>query len=238
MRCVLVATLAAGALAADVFEQEVLAAPATHKRISEVDRSFESGLKDLITTPRPSELIDETELPLNFDWSNLEGRSYTPSAQPASPVLRLVLVRGGAAAAPSPRPPRPRAAARRVPRSRRRAAAAAVPRSERSSRRRLVFLARDQGARHDVLARGPHQDRARGAESRVRTSTSRSSRSSTAAGAPRAAARAAARSPRTRTCTTRAASRTTRASSTARSTATARTRAGARRAAASATAGR
>ena len=77
MRCVLVATLAAGALAANVFEQEVLAAPATHKRISEVDRSFESGLKDLITTPRPSELIDETELPLNFDWSNLEGRSYT-----------------------------------------------------------------------------------------------------------------------------------------------------------------
>ena len=77
MRCVLVATLAAGALAANVLDPEVLAAPAAHKRISEVDRSFESGIKDLITTPRASELIDETELPLNFDWSNLEGRAYT-----------------------------------------------------------------------------------------------------------------------------------------------------------------
>ena len=48
-------------------DPEVLAAPAAHKRISEVDRSFESGIKDLITTPRASELIDETELPLNFD---------------------------------------------------------------------------------------------------------------------------------------------------------------------------
>ena len=118
MRCVLVATLAAGALAADVFEQEVLAAPATHKRISEVDRSFESGLKDLITTPRPSELIDETELPLNFDWSNLEGRSYT--TKPLNQHIPQYCGSCWCAAAPLPRrvpaaAPRPRAAARRVP---------------------------------------------------------------------------------------------------------------------------
>ena len=82
MRSVLYATAVASvALAAEVLDNEVptppVAAMAPHQRISEVDRSFELGLEELVTTPRPSELIDMTELPLNFDWSNLEGRSYT-----------------------------------------------------------------------------------------------------------------------------------------------------------------
>jgi cathepsin X len=79
MKASVLSMAAASALAVEVLTPPPsgLQGMTMHNRINEVDRSYEVDIAAVVTTPMPSELIELSQLPSDFDWSAVNGRSYT-----------------------------------------------------------------------------------------------------------------------------------------------------------------